>query len=48
MISVLAERIPAFAVSGKTNPVELRHQVEAWLLAFQIVDHSSNAALGFL
>jgi AcrR family transcriptional regulator len=48
LISLLAERIPAFAGCGKTSPEELRHQVEAWLLVFQIVDHSSNAAVGFL
>jgi AcrR family transcriptional regulator len=48
LIGLLAERIPAFAASEKTSPAELRHQVEAWLLVFQIVDHSSNAAVDFL
>jgi AcrR family transcriptional regulator len=48
LITLLAERIPAFVVRDKSSPAELRHQVEAWLLVFQIVDHSSNAAVGFL
>jgi AcrR family transcriptional regulator len=48
LIGLLAERIPAFAAGEKTGPAELRHQVEAWLLVFQIVDHSSNAAVDFL
>ena len=48
LIGLLAERIPAFAASETTSPAALRHQVEAWLLVFQIVDHSSNAAVDFL
>ena len=48
LIGLLAERVPAFAGSGRTGREDQRYQVEAWLLIFQIVDQCSNAAMDFL